>query len=51
MTSLRDKTALVTVGSSGVGKATVKALISQGARVTANRAWSGRPQGPRARGR
>ena len=35
MTSLRGKTAVVTGGSSGVGKATVKALISQGARVTA----------------
>ena len=35
MTSLRGKTAVVTGGSSGVGKATVKALISRGARVTA----------------
>jgi NAD(P)-dependent dehydrogenase (short-subunit alcohol dehydrogenase family) len=35
MTSLRGKTALVTGGSSGVGKATVKALISEGVRVTA----------------
>jgi NAD(P)-dependent dehydrogenase (short-subunit alcohol dehydrogenase family) len=35
MTSLRGKRALVTGGSSGVGKATVKALISEGVRVTA----------------
>jgi NADP-dependent 3-hydroxy acid dehydrogenase YdfG len=35
MTSLRGKTALVTGGSSGVGKATVKALISEGVHVTA----------------
>jgi len=34
-TSLRGKTAVVTGGSSGVGKATVKALIARGARVTA----------------
>jgi NAD(P)-dependent dehydrogenase (short-subunit alcohol dehydrogenase family) len=33
--SLRGKTAVVIGGSSGVGKATVKALISEGARVTA----------------
>jgi NAD(P)-dependent dehydrogenase (short-subunit alcohol dehydrogenase family) len=35
MTSLRGKTAVVIGGSSGVGKATVKALISNGVRVTA----------------
>lgn len=35
MTSLRGKQALVTGGSSGVGKATVKALMSEGVRVTA----------------
>jgi NAD(P)-dependent dehydrogenase (short-subunit alcohol dehydrogenase family) len=35
MTSLRGKSAVVTGGSSGVGKATVRALISEGARVTA----------------
>jgi NAD(P)-dependent dehydrogenase (short-subunit alcohol dehydrogenase family) len=35
MTSLRGKSAVVTGGSSGVGKATVKALISEGVRVTA----------------
>jgi NAD(P)-dependent dehydrogenase (short-subunit alcohol dehydrogenase family) len=35
MTSLRGKCAVVTGGSSGVGKATVKALISEGVRVTA----------------
>src|SRR5215475_4371776 len=35
MTSLRGKQAVVTGGSSGVGKATVKALISEGVRVTA----------------
>jgi len=35
MTSLQGKTALVTGGSSGVGKATVKVLISEGVRVTA----------------
>jgi NADP-dependent 3-hydroxy acid dehydrogenase YdfG len=34
MTSLRGKTAVVIGGSSGVGKATVKALISAGIRVT-----------------
>jgi NAD(P)-dependent dehydrogenase (short-subunit alcohol dehydrogenase family) len=35
MTSLRDKSAVVIGGSSGVGEATVKALISEGTRVTA----------------
>src|SRR5258708_19578796 len=35
MTSLLGKNAVVTGGSSGVGKATVKALISEGVRVTA----------------
>ena len=35
MTSLRGKVALVVGGSSGVGKATVKALLSEGAHVTA----------------
>jgi NAD(P)-dependent dehydrogenase (short-subunit alcohol dehydrogenase family) len=35
MTSLRGKSAVVIGGSSGVGKATVKALISEGVRVTA----------------
>jgi len=35
MTSLRGKTAVVIGGSSGVGKATVRALVSEGARVTA----------------
>ncbi len=35
VTSFRGKTAVVTGGSSGVGKATVRALISRGARVTA----------------
>ncbi|HET9157803.1 MAG TPA: SDR family oxidoreductase [Myxococcaceae bacterium] len=35
MTSVRGKTAVVIGGSSGVGKATVKALVSEGARVTA----------------
>jgi len=35
MNSLRGKSALVIGGSSGVGKATVKALISEGVRVTA----------------
>jgi NAD(P)-dependent dehydrogenase (short-subunit alcohol dehydrogenase family) len=35
MTSLRGKRAVVVGGSSGVGKATVKALISEGVRVTA----------------
>src|SRR4029453_10882269 len=35
MTSLKGKIALVVGGSSGVGKATVKALISEGAHVTA----------------
>src|SRR5712671_3861727 len=35
MTSLRGKGALVVGGSSGVGKATVKALLSEGAHVTA----------------
>lgn len=35
MTSLRDKTAVVIGASSGVGRATVKALISEGARVAA----------------
>jgi NAD(P)-dependent dehydrogenase (short-subunit alcohol dehydrogenase family) len=35
MATLRGKTAVVTGGSSGVGKATVKALISEGVRVTA----------------
>jgi NAD(P)-dependent dehydrogenase (short-subunit alcohol dehydrogenase family) len=35
MTTLRGKTAVVTGGSSGVGKATVKALMSEGVRVTA----------------
>lgn len=34
MTSLRGKSAVVTGGSSGVGKATVQALISEGVRVT-----------------
>ena len=35
MTSLRGKSAVIVGGSSGVGKATVKALISEGVRVTA----------------
>jgi NADP-dependent 3-hydroxy acid dehydrogenase YdfG len=35
MTSLRGKSAVVIGGSSGVGKATVKALISEGVHVTA----------------
>jgi len=35
MTSLLGKTAVVTGGSSGVGKATVKGLVSEGVRVTA----------------
>ena len=35
MTSLRGKSAVVIGGSSGVGEATVKALISEGVRVTA----------------
>jgi NAD(P)-dependent dehydrogenase (short-subunit alcohol dehydrogenase family) len=35
MTSLRGRSAVVIGGSSGVGKATVKALISEGVRVTA----------------
>ena len=35
MTSLRGKTAVVIGGSSGVGKATVRALISEGVRTTA----------------
>ena len=35
MTTLQGKIAVVTGGSSGVGKATVKALISEGVRVTA----------------
>src|SRR5258707_7141589 len=35
MKTIKDKNALVIGGSSGVGKATVKALISEGARVTA----------------
>jgi NAD(P)-dependent dehydrogenase (short-subunit alcohol dehydrogenase family) len=35
MTSLRGKSAVVAGGSSGVGKATVKALISEGVRVAA----------------
>jgi NADP-dependent 3-hydroxy acid dehydrogenase YdfG len=35
MTSLQGKTAVVTGGSSGIGKATVQALISRGVRVTA----------------
>jgi NAD(P)-dependent dehydrogenase (short-subunit alcohol dehydrogenase family) len=35
MTSLRGKNAVVIGGSSGVGKATVKALLAEGARVTA----------------
>jgi len=35
MTSLRGKVALVVGGSSGVGKATVKALLPEGAHVTA----------------
>jgi NAD(P)-dependent dehydrogenase (short-subunit alcohol dehydrogenase family) len=35
MTSLRDKNTVVIGGSSGVGKATVKALVSDGLRVTA----------------
>lgn len=34
-TSLRGKTAVVTGGSSGVGKATVAALVAEGVRVTA----------------
>jgi NAD(P)-dependent dehydrogenase (short-subunit alcohol dehydrogenase family) len=35
MTSLTNKNAVVIGGSSGVGKATVKALLAEGARVTA----------------
>jgi NAD(P)-dependent dehydrogenase (short-subunit alcohol dehydrogenase family) len=35
MKSLRGKSALVVGGSSGVGRATVKALVSEGVRVTA----------------
>jgi NAD(P)-dependent dehydrogenase (short-subunit alcohol dehydrogenase family) len=35
MTSLQGKTAVIIGGSSGVGKATVKALISEGVGVTA----------------
>ena len=35
MTTLRGKTALVVGGSSGVGKATVQALLAEGVRVTA----------------
>ena len=35
MKSLKGKGALVIGGSSGVGKATVKALIAEGVRVTA----------------
>ena len=35
MTSLKGKSALVIGGSSGVGEATVKALISEGVDVTA----------------
>jgi NAD(P)-dependent dehydrogenase (short-subunit alcohol dehydrogenase family) len=35
MTPLRDKSAVVIGGSSGLGEATVKALISEGVRVTA----------------
>ena len=35
MTSLQDRNAVVIGGSSGVGKVTVKALVSEGARVTA----------------
>jgi len=35
MKSIKGKKAVVIGGSSGVGKATVKALISEGARVTA----------------
>ena len=35
MTSLRGKSAVIVGGSSGVGKATVRALISEGVRVTA----------------
>src|SRR5262245_18556673 len=35
MTSLRGKLAVVTGASSGVGKATVEALVAEGARVTA----------------
>src|SRR5262249_56958856 len=35
MTSLRGKVAVVTGASSGVGKATVQALVAEGARVTA----------------
>ena len=35
MTSQKDKIALVVGGSSGVGKATAKALISEGAHVIA----------------
>lgn len=35
MTSLRGKRAVIVGGSSGVGKATVRALISEGVRVTA----------------
>ena len=35
MTTLRDKSAVIIGGSSGVGETTVKALISEGARVTA----------------
>src|SRR4030095_5356929 len=35
MTSLRGKLAVVTGASSGVGKATVQALVAEGVRVTA----------------
>ena len=48
MTSLRGKSAVIVGGSSGVGKATVKALISEGVRVTA--VARGRGQAACARG-
>ncbi len=35
MTSLRGKVAVVSGASSGVGKATVQALVEEGVRVTA----------------